>query len=71
MENIYLKPIHRKILDMLIMGKSREAIAGKFSIKIGTVNSYVRDMNSNNECNIYQLIWMYAQLGDRYIIKYI
>lgn len=71
MENIYLKPVHAKILDMLIMGKTREVISKKLSIKVGTVNSYVRDMNYNNECNIYQLIWRYAQLDDRYIIQYI
>jgi DNA invertase Pin-like site-specific DNA recombinase len=69
MQFLYLKPIHQRILDMLIMGKSHKEIAQKLGINVGTLYSYIRDMNFNNDCNIYQLIWNYAHLGEKYLIK--
>ena len=71
MELLYLKEVHKFILDKLIMGLERKDIANSLKIKVSTLNSYVRDMNFNNDCTLIQLVWMYAQLGDRYIIKYI
>jgi hypothetical protein len=68
-EYLYLKPIHQRILDLLVMGYSHKEIAQKLGINVGTLYSYIRDMNFNNDCNIYQLIWNYAQLGDKYAIK--
>jgi len=69
MEFLYLKPVHQRILDMLVMGNSHKEIAQKLGINIGSLYSYIRDMNFNNDCNIYQLIWNYAQLGEKYTIK--
>jgi DNA-binding CsgD family transcriptional regulator len=69
MQDLFLKPIHVEILNMLVTGVSRVKIAAKLSIKVSTVNSYLRDMNRENECNVYQLIWMYAQASKKYTIK--
>jgi hypothetical protein len=69
MEFLYLKPIHQRIIDLLVTGRPHKEIAKKLNINVGTLYSYIRDMNFNNDCNIYQLIWMYAQLGEKYTIK--
>ena len=70
MTPLYLKEVHKFILDKLIMGWEREAIANSLKIKVSTLNSYVRDMNYNNDCNLIQLVWMYSQVGIKYeIIK--
>ena len=39
------------------------------NITLDSLYSYKRDMNFNNDCNFYQLIWKYSQLGEKYIIK--
>lgn len=69
MTALYLKEVHKFILEKLIMGWERESIAKKLNIKLSTLNSYIRDMNYNNDCTLIQLVWMYAQLGDKYIIE--
>jgi len=69
MTTLYLKPIHQRIIELLVLGHPHKDIAKKLNINLGTLYSYIRDMNFNNDCNIYQLIWMYAQLGDKYVVK--
>ncbi len=70
MEELILSSVHQYILDKLIMGLERKDIANSLKIKVSTLNSYVRDMNYNNDCNLIQLVWMYSQVGIKYeIIK--
>jgi FixJ family two-component response regulator len=69
MAPLYLKEVHKFILDKLIMGCERKDIANSLKIKVSTLNSYIRDMNYNNDCNLIQLVWMYSQVGIKYEIK--
>jgi DNA-binding CsgD family transcriptional regulator len=70
MEELILSSVHQYILDKLIMGLERKDIANSLKIKVSTLNSYVRDINYNNDCNLIQLVWMYSQVGIKYeIIK--
>lgn len=69
MEYLYLKPIHQRIIDFLVIGYSHKEIAKTLNITLDSLYSYKRDMNFNNDCNFYQLIWKYSQLGEKYIIK--
>lgn len=59
---LILKPNHIRILDLLVIGVEREEIAKRLKISKMTLYAYMRDMNTNNECNIYQLIYKYAQM---------
>ena len=59
---LILKPNHIRILDLLVIGVEREEIAKRLKISKMTLYAYTRDMNTNNECNIYQLIYKYAQM---------
>jgi DNA-binding CsgD family transcriptional regulator len=69
MENIlYLSPTHEIIIEWLVIGHSHQEIAKKLNIKLGTLYSYIRNMNFNNDTTIYQLIWMYAH-KENYQIK--
>ena len=49
-----------RILEFFIMGKKRQEIAEKMKIKKNTLESYIRDMVYQNQCNLAQLIWRYA-----------
>jgi hypothetical protein len=69
MEELILSSVHQYILDKLIMGLERKDIANSLKIKVSTLNSYIRDMNYNNDCNLIQLVWMYSQVGIKYEIK--
>jgi hypothetical protein len=69
MEYLYLKPIHQRIIELLVIGHSHKQIAKKLNITLDSLYSYKRDMNFNNDCNFYQLIWKYSQLGEKYLIK--
>jgi uncharacterized protein YjcR len=70
MKELILSSVHQYILDKLIMGLERKDIANSLKIKVSTLNSYVRDMNWNNDCTLIQLVWMYSQVGIKYeIIK--
>jgi hypothetical protein len=69
MEYLYLKPIHQRIIELLVIGHSHKEIAKKLNITLDSLYSYKRDMNFNNDCNFYQLIWKYSQLGEKYLIK--
>jgi DNA-binding CsgD family transcriptional regulator len=62
MEEIYLTAVQEHILILLIKGLERTEIAKGLNIKVSTLNSYIRDMNRNNECNIYQLIYKYSKM---------
>jgi uncharacterized protein YjcR len=70
MEQIVLTSVQEHILNLLIKGLKRTEIARGLNIKVSTLNSYVRDMNWNNDCILIQLVWMYSQVGIKYeIIK--
>jgi FixJ family two-component response regulator len=69
MKELILSSVHQYILDKLIMGLERKDIANSLKIKVSTLNSYIRDMNYNNDCNLIQLVWMYSQVGIKYEIK--
>lgn len=69
MEEIYLTAVQEHILILLIKGLERTEIAKGLNIKVSTLNSYIRDMNRNNECNLIQLVWMYSQIGTNYKIN--
>lgn len=66
MEHLELSETHKRILDMLVMGRSYKEIAEQLKISKLTLYAYIRDMNRNNQCNIYQLIWKYAHIGTDY-----
>lgn len=63
MKEIFLTATQEHILILLIKGLGRTEIAKGLSIKVSTLNSYIRDMNRDNECNLIQLVWMYSQKG--------
>ena len=63
-QHLNLTYTHKRILDMIIHGFDRKKIAKSLNIGSNTLNSYIRDMNRNNDCNIYQLIYKYAQTKD-------
>jgi DNA-binding CsgD family transcriptional regulator len=69
MEEIYLTAVQEHILILLIKGLERTEIAKGLNIKVSTLNSYIRDMNRNNECNLIQLVWMYSQIETNYKIN--
>lgn len=62
MEELKLTYTHKRILDMIIHGFDRNKIAKSLNIGSNTLNSYIRDMNRNNDCNIYQLIYKYSKM---------
>lgn len=61
MKYLELSETHKRILDLLVMGKSYKEIAEQLKISKLTLYAYIRDMNRNNECSIYQIIYKYAQ----------
>ena len=69
MEQIVLTSVQEHILNLLIKGLKRTEIARGLNIKVSTLNSYIRDMNWSNDCNLIQLVWMYSQIGIKYKIK--
>jgi uncharacterized protein YjcR len=69
MEQIVLTSVQEHILNLLIKGLKRTEIARGLNIKASTLNSYIRDMNWSNDCNLIQLVWMYSQIGIKYKIK--
>lgn len=66
---LLLSPTHIRILELIIEGHSREEIGKRLKIKKYTVESYLRDMNKNNDCKLNQLIWRYAHLGTKYQLQ--
>ena len=70
--SVILSNTQIRILEFLIMGKKRDEIAEKMKIKKNTLESYIRDMVYQNQCNLAQLIWRYAHTkeGGNDRIKY-
>jgi DNA-binding NarL/FixJ family response regulator len=56
----FLKPIYEEVLIEIIKGSSRKAISKKLNKTINTINSYVKDMVDQNDCNLNELIHRYS-----------